>query len=136
MASKKKLQKKNLSNTAYISIFIVIGAVLIFGSIMLGKSDNGEIDVSSTIESSNQANIDSGGDAKDNVGTIPNALKDLPNGGLVPQDSQDTIIAPDPKPSIDENSASGTASSTDLEEDSLDTEEEVSEETPEEPEVS
>ena len=130
MGSENKSKKKNLSNPAYIGMFVVIGAILIFGSIMLGKSDSGEIDVSSTINDSNQANIDDGGDAKDSIGTIPNALKDLPNGGLVPQDSQDTVIAPEP--SIDDNNASSTASSTEMAEDGENTEEEESEEVDEE----
>lgn len=69
---------------------LISGFVIVAGAIFVGKSDTGEIDVTALIQNSNQANRDANGDASKNVETVPDAFKDMPNGGLVPQEGGTT----------------------------------------------
>ena len=101
-----------MSNAKYIAILVVVGVVIIVGAVMLGKSDNGEINVNATINSANQANTEAGNN-NPTVNTTPNALRGLPNGGLVPQDPNARPQPPTPESeAIDENASTTTATTT------------------------
>ena len=56
------------------------------GSVMLGKSDKGEINVSATIQNSNQARVDAG-EAPSDANAVREEFRNKENGGLVPQSS-------------------------------------------------
>ena len=105
-ASVKKvaITEKGLRTPTFIGAVLLAGALVIGGAIFLGKSDNGEIDVTAAIQNSNQANTDAGGDASGNVEAIPDTFKNMTNGGLVPQENQ-----PEPVPEV---ATQGEASTT------------------------
>ncbi len=74
----------------------VVGAgIVVMGlAILIGKSDSGQINVAATIQESNQAQSESGGEQ---VSSVPQAFQNMPNGGLVPQENQvNTPPAPEP----------------------------------------
>lgn len=74
--------------------FIFIGLFVTVGVILWARSDVGVIDVSSTINTSNQASV--GEDGSGNVALPASAaFANMENGGLVPQDSG---AAPQPEP--------------------------------------
>ncbi len=119
MRSKKDIEQttKRMSTPAFFAVLFVVGIVIIGGAVLLGKSDNGQINVSATIQNSNQANKDANGDASNNVDVVPPQFQNMTNGGLVAQENQP---APEeaPKPedtatgTTTENGASDTATST------------------------
>jgi hypothetical protein len=71
---------------AFIAILVGVGIVVVIAAVMIGKSDSGEINVSATINQSNEINAANGTGAQVNAANP--ALQDLPNGGLVPQENQ------------------------------------------------
>ncbi len=78
-------------NTNKKSPLFFIGVVLTIilvgvGSVMLGKSDKGEINVSATIQNSNQARVDAG-EAPSGANAVREEFRNKENGGLVPQSS-------------------------------------------------
>ena len=83
-----------MGTPAFLSVLVLTGIVIIIGAIFIGKSDEGQIDVSATIRNSNQANIDANGDPNNNIGTVSDALRNMPNGGLVPQENQENNTPP------------------------------------------
>ncbi len=104
--------KERIGNPLFIIGISVIGIGVIAGAIFLGKSDNGEIDVSAAIQSSNQANIEAGGDASKNVEVIPDVFKDMPNGGLVPQENQPAQEIVEAVPAETASSTEGNSTTT------------------------
>lgn len=83
-------KSKRMGTPLFIVGILISGLVIVAGAIFVGKSDTGEIDVTALIQNSNQANRDANGDASKNVETVPDAFKDMPNGGLVPQEGGNT----------------------------------------------
>lgn len=96
----RKIEKENISVPETIQVrkhankkspLFFIGIVLTIilagvGSVMLGKSDKGEINVSATIQNSNQARIDAG-EAPSDANPVREEFRNKENGGLVPQSS-------------------------------------------------
>lgn len=89
--------------------FIFFGIVIVGGSILLGRSDKGVIDVSAAIQNANQQRREAATETGEKVKDIavPNAqTAGKPNGGLVGTGK------PTPPPPPPEPPASSTASST------------------------
>jgi hypothetical protein len=87
----------------------VIGLIIIGGAYFLGTSDSGEIDISATIQASNEMNQANGDGSVENVANIPEAFRNKPNGGLVPQGSQPAPVPEEVLPPNDEATASEEA---------------------------
>lgn len=87
-------KSKRMGTPIFIVGILISGLVIVAGAIFVGKSDTGEIDVTALIQNSNQANRDANGDASKNVETVPDVFKDMPNGGLVPQEGGNTESSP------------------------------------------
>ena len=79
---------RRMGTPAFVGSVFMAAAVVIGGAVFVGKSDRGEIDVSAAIQNSNQANRDAGGDPSHEVNAVPEAFRNMPNGGLVPQEHQ------------------------------------------------
>ncbi len=115
MGSKSGTQGQGkLSTPMFIGIIILVVLVIVIAAVMIGRSDNGQINVSDVINNSNSESVEKGGSASGNVGTTPANLRNLPNGGLIPKDNQ---RAPTPPSVVDE-----TDSGTTTEEDGLEDE--------------
>jgi hypothetical protein len=80
----------------FVAWTIFVGVLVVVGSVYLGKSDNGQIDVAATIGQSNQAIVDGGGDQSGLVDVVPQTFQDMPNGGLVAQESNGEQAEPEP----------------------------------------
>lgn len=100
-----------MGNPAFIAGVVVLGVAAIIGSVFIGKSDSGEINVTAAIESSNQANNAAGGDASRNVETVPEAFKNMTNGGLVAQENQPETPVVEQAPSEEVATSSATSTS-------------------------
>ncbi len=110
-----EVEKRPVKTSALTPAFVggIFGsiAVIIVGAVLIGKSDNGQINVNATIQNSNQANIDAGGDPSNNVALVREDLRNLPNGGLIPQENQPET--PAPAPEATQNDQGTTTESTD-----------------------
>lgn len=84
----RKPVKKPAFTPAFVGGIFISLVVIVVGAVFIGKSDNGQINVNAAIETSNQANIDAGGDAANNVALVREDLRNMPNGGLIPQENQ------------------------------------------------
>ncbi len=109
MAIKKTITEKRrnkMGTPAFVVSVMFFGVLVIVGAFFIGKSDTGQINVAATIQNSNQEN---GGEAA--VGVVPEAFRNMPNGGLVPAENQD------PQPPVEEvapptDAATTTATTT------------------------
>ena len=90
----KKPVKRPAFTPAFVGGIFVSLVAIVAGAVFIGKSDNGQINVNATIQSSNQANIDAGGDVANNVALVREDLRNMPNGGLIPQENQPAPEAP------------------------------------------
>jgi hypothetical protein len=106
----KKSERGGKSNrTAIIAGMLLLGIVVTAGSVMWGRSDAGQIDVSATIQNSqNTAIRDENTPPQPPV--ISNELSEMRNGGLLPQ-TGDSVLAPTPAP-VPDSVSSSTASTT------------------------
>lgn len=100
-----KNAKEQMGTPAFIGGVLTVGLLVMVGAVFIGKSDDGQIDVTAAIQSSNQANTDAGGDVSENVETVPDTFKNMTNGGLVSQGEQ-------PAPSVSENLPQETVTET------------------------
>ena len=118
MATRRTVEegKRRMGTPAFFGLVTLTCVVAVLGAVMIGKSDSGQIDVSATIQNSNQANIENG-DTSNNIGTVADALRDMPNGGLVAQEGQPTPLPPviEASTTVDGTGATSTATSTDAE---------------------
>lgn len=73
------------STPAFVASLVFAGIVVIGGAVMIGRSDSGQINVSATINESNQQLSPDGTAQNAQVNAVPEAFKNMPNGGLVPQ---------------------------------------------------
>lgn len=89
--------KKRLNTGAFIGIVLCVGVLVIGGAVLVGKSDSGAINVTDTIQTSNQMNTD----GQNNVETVPESFKNMPNGGLVPKEDQNIPVEAPPVESND-----------------------------------
>ena len=81
------VRKRTNKKSSLFFIGVVLTIILVgVGSVMLGKSDKGEINVSATIQNSNQARVDAG-EAPSDANAIREEFRNKENGGLVPQSS-------------------------------------------------
>ncbi len=114
MATRKLTEQntKRIGTPAFVGGLIVAGFVVIGGAVFIGKSDDGQINVSATIQNSNQANIEAGNDINDNVGVVPEAFRNKPNGDLVSQQNQGAGTPP-PEVVPDESPDTTTATTAD-----------------------
>lgn len=90
----KKPTKKPAFTPAFVGGIFISLVVIVVGAVLIGKSDNGQINVNAAIQSSNQANIEAGGDPANNVALVREDLRNMPNGGLIPQENQPAPEAP------------------------------------------
>jgi hypothetical protein len=103
--------KKRMGAFAFLGTVIGVGILVIGGAIFIGKSDTGVIDVPATISNSNEISREENGDSATIVETTPNALRTMPNGGLVPQGEVNKNPAPESLPPT-VSDATSTASTT------------------------
>lgn len=87
-AETDRQEKAPMKMAVFIAWLLIIGVFVVTGAVYIGKSDEGPIDVAGTIERSNQAIVDEGGDQSGQVDAVSKVFQDMPNGGLVPQGSQ------------------------------------------------
>lgn len=81
------VRKRTNKKSPLFFIGVVLTIILVgVGSVMLGKSDKGEINVSATIQNSNQARVDAG-EAPSGANAVREEFRNKENGGLVPQSS-------------------------------------------------
>lgn len=80
--------REPMKMAAFVAWLLFVGVIVVTGAVYIGKSDDGPIDVAGTIERSNQAIVDGGGDQSGQVDAVSKVFQDMPNGGLVPQGSQ------------------------------------------------
>ena len=81
------VRKRTNKKSPLFFIGVVFTIILVgVGSVMLGKSDKGEINVSATIQNSNQARVDAG-EAPSDANAVREEFRNKENGGLVPQSS-------------------------------------------------
>jgi len=114
----KKIEVIKNNPVAFIVWTTGICIVLVVGAILLGRSDSGQININSAIQNSNQQRLNSGEENVSQTETIPEAFRNRPNGGLVPQGR---TANPEPVTPTEEES-------TDAEDTEEDTAEESSEE--------
>lgn len=103
MAGRRPTKAVERVETSILSSFyvrlLIVGVIVLGGAFFIGTSDSGQINVASTIQSSNEAAVEAGGDPADNVPTAPSAFQSMPNGGLVPADpNAQPAPAPEPEP--------------------------------------
>lgn len=91
MSGRRTIQgaRERMGTPAFVGILLVLGVIVFGAAVFIGRSDSGQINVSATIQNSNQAIIDAGGDIKDTVGNISEELRNMPNGGLVSSENQE-----------------------------------------------
>lgn len=113
MGTKKSVtgDVSRMGTPTFVGIVVIVGIIIVTGAIFIGKSDTGEINVAEKIQNSNQANREANGDLSGNVNTVPEALRDLPNGGLVPQGSTATENQP-PTDQVQGDATSETSTTT------------------------
>lgn len=107
--TKKSEGREKSNRTAIIAGVLLLGVVVTAGSVMWGRSDAGQIDVSATIQNSQNTTIRDE-NAPPQPPAISNELSEMRNGGLLPQ-TGDSVLAPTPAP-IPDTVASNTASTT------------------------
>ncbi len=101
--------KRRMSTPAFIVSILALSFVVIGGAVFIGKSDQGQINVNAAIQSSNQKNIDAGGNSNNTIGTVPEVFRNMPNGGLEPQGDQASNAQPETaEPTREENAEAGT----------------------------
>ena len=92
----KLVSKKNLATFGGVFLF---GVVITVGSIMWGRSDVGQIDVSATIARTNVENREHAQETGEAIEQIPDSFAETPNGGLMPQaKGTEPSPVPDPEP--------------------------------------
>lgn len=88
---------------------IVLGLVFTTGVVVWARSDTGQIDVSATIQNSQNSGVrDENAPAP--VPAISNELAEMKNGGLVPQ-GEDSVPPPEPTPTPVPSTTTATTSS-------------------------
>ncbi len=86
MARRKNIEDvERLSSLKFFGGIVVLGIIVVGGAIFIGRSDSGQINVSATIQESNQTQSAEGGEQ---VQAVSQTFQNMPNGGLVPQESQ------------------------------------------------
>jgi hypothetical protein len=107
--TKKSGGREKSNRTAIIVGALFLGVVVTAGSVMWGRSDAGQIDVSATIQNSQNTAVRDE-NTPPPLPVISNELSEMRNGGLLPQ-TGDSVLAPTPIP-VPDSVASSTASTT------------------------
>lgn len=136
MAGRRKVAPKatsvatpRLSNGAFFGILGAVTFVVIGGSIYAGTRDSGQINISGTLREAAE-NREVSGEASGAPASIPNeALRSMPNGGLVPTDTPVPPPTPEPIVATDATTTSESETTPSLDE-SVSTDEAASEEVP------
>jgi hypothetical protein len=84
---------KRISTPVFLGSILVLGIIVITGAVLIGKSDKGQIDVTAALQNSNQMNSDAGNTAA-HVDIPGEQFRNMPNGGLVPQENQPATQPP------------------------------------------
>lgn len=109
-----------------------LGLLVAVGAVLLGRSDAGQIDVAATVRNAGTV-TDANGNQVAPVNVPAEEFRNLPNGGLVPQDPN-AAPAPEPVPAEGATTTEdGAASTTPESADAPPTSEETSEDAVEEP---
>lgn len=88
-----------------------LGLLVAVGAILLGRSDTGQIDVAATVRNAGTV-TDANGNQVAPVNVPAEEFRNMPNGGLVPQDPN-AAPAPEPIPTeVATTTEDGTASTT------------------------
>lgn len=106
-AETERQTREPMKMAVFIAWLLLVGVIVVTGAVYLGKSDEGPIDVAGTIGRSNQAIIDGGGDQSGQVDVVSQVFQDMPNGGLVPQESQGSQNSQSAEPPVTDT-VSGT----------------------------
>ncbi len=113
-SSKKVVSENRESSIKFYVMLIGLTIMVVAAAVILGKSDQGEIDVNAAIISANETRKESGDETTEEVNTIPKRLRDLPNGGLVPTDTVvEEVPQPSPEPEVESASTTGDSSQED-----------------------
>lgn len=131
VSKKQSEEKQGLARSGtptFVAILFFVGLLVIGGSIMIGRSDNGEIDVTNAINQANVTNAENGTGEQVNAGNP--ALQSLPNGGLVLPENQpvQTPVVEEPVTGTTTDVIAGT--STPSENETQSTEDKTNEATP------
>lgn len=131
-SSEKETSSKSSPRGMYAMVGFGIGLVVLIGVILLARSDKGVIDVSATIQNSNNTATENQEDGGPTPVPVVNTHSDLPNGGLVPQGStgNEAPPAPEPQPVESAPEASTTATTTESANSDTASSETAAEETP------
>jgi hypothetical protein len=98
-------------NNRFVVVVLALGLIVAVGAYMLARSDQGAIDVSATITNANTERQAQTGGESTGVEVIPEVFQNMPNGGLVPQDSNQQPT-PAPEPASNETSTDSSATTT------------------------
>ncbi len=110
--SEEPVVREARGSAAKFFVGLIVSAVLVVGgAVLIGKSDDGQIDVASAIQSANRDFVANGGDPNAQVGTVDQAFQNMPNGGLVAQENQPVTPEPIVEPAA--TTTDGVATSTD-----------------------
>lgn len=102
---------RGMSTPAYIASVLFVVVALTAGAVFIGRSDSGQIDVSATIKNASSEQTDADGNVTEREENYtPPALRNKPNGGLVPQDPSGLPPTPPPESETEtEDTTSDTA---------------------------
>ena len=95
---------RRMSTPVFVGILGFFGIIVLVGTMFLGRSDRGQIDVSAAIQNANEIRVAKGEEAVQDT-TTSETLRNLPNGGLVPQDGA-VETSPQAAPEAQENASS------------------------------
>lgn len=98
---------RRVKSPAFMLSIAGLGIAVLVGAVLLGRSDSGQIDVAAAVRDAGTVTDESGNQVP--AVNVPGAeFRNMPNGGLVPQDPN---AAPEPAPV--EDAASSTSESED-----------------------
>ena len=100
-------EPKRRPNLGAVLALLVLTVVVLSGAYFLGKSDNGAIDVSAAIESSNAVRRQDVNDGEGQVNAVPPQFQNATNGGLVPTKTKRQPV-PETPPTESEAETSNT----------------------------
>lgn len=98
---------RRVKSPAFMLSIAGLGIAVLVGAVLLGRSDSGQIDVAAAVRDAGTV-TDENGNQVPAVNVAGAEFRNMPNGGLVPQDPN---AAPEPAPI--EDTASSTSESED-----------------------
>lgn len=93
VASESQPTRRVKSPALMLGIF-ALGLIVAVGAVMLGRSDDGQIDVAAAVREAGNTNTQNGESAGEQVNVPSEAFRNMPNGGLVSQGGDSSTPAP------------------------------------------